>query len=83
MDCPHKIPPLSTPAPHHKAHRNCYSSSNSRNNHEDRGRSAEPNPSPDRGGITAQATVHLTEITQGHKDRTETTTTEAVQGDPT
>ena len=40
----------------------------------------DPNLSQDTAGITAQATIDLTEITQGHKDGTEITTTEAVQG---
>ena len=43
----------------------------------------DPNSSQNTAGITAQATIDLTEITQGHKDGTEKTTTEAVQGDPT
>ena len=41
------------------------------------------NPSQNTAGITAQSGIDLTEITQGHKDGTETTNAEAVQGDPT
>ena len=35
MDCPYRIPPSGTLAPHHKAHRNCHNRSTSRNHWED------------------------------------------------
>ena len=40
MDCPHRIPPLGTPAKHHqpRLHKNCYARSSSRHHHEDRDR---------------------------------------------
>ena len=43
----------------------------------------DPNPSQNTAGITPQATIDLTEITQGHNGTTETTAAEAVQGNPT
>ena len=43
----------------------------------------DPNHRQNIAGITAQATIDLTEIVQGHRDGTETTPTEAIQGNPT
>ena len=38
MDCPHKIPPLGTPAQHHKVQRNCHTRSSSRHHQDDQER---------------------------------------------
>ena len=83
MDCPHKIPPSRTPAPTIRDTEVIITGPIQGATVKTMEDETNPHPSKDTAGITAQAAIDLTEITQSQKDGTEATATEAVQGNPT
>ena len=80
MDCPHGIPPLGTPAKHHKPrpHRSCPARSSSRHHCEDRDRQSHSRSQSHFTDIAAQVIITHTEAAPGHNTGIITTTQELV-----
>ena len=74
MDCPHRIPPLGTPATHHKSYKRHHARLSLRHHHKDRDRWGDPDHSPTTEDITAGVII---EAALDHNTRIDAATTEA------